>query len=175
MSYAELAKQNFLAGYNCSQSVLLAFESVTGLDAERAARLAAPFGGGMGRMREVCGAVSGALMVLGLVLGYSDPKDTEGKSRHYALVREFAARFKAGSVTVKPSAAPLQAGESIPPAPEGSIICRELLATASVPNGAGGEAEARTAAYYQKRPCPDLCALAAEITAELLRENGVLI
>lgn len=170
MSYAESAKQNFLAGYSCSQAVLLAFEPVTGLDAERAARLAAPFGGGVGRMREVCGAVSGALMVLGLTLGYSDPKDADGKSRHYALVREFAARFKSGSVTVKPTAA--QEG-NIPPAPEGSIICRELLASALVPNAAGGEAEARTAAYYQKRPCPDLCALAAEITAEILRENGL--
>lgn len=109
-------------------------------------------------------------MVLGLTLGYSDPKDADGKSRHYALVREFAARFKSGSVTVKPTAA--QEG-NIPPAPEGSIICRELLASALVPNAAGGEAEARTAAYYQKRPCPDLCALAAEITAEILRENGL--
>ncbi len=154
--YAALARDNFLAGYGCAQAVLLAFEDVTGLEPATAAALASSFGGGMGRMREVCGAVSGALMVLGLAVGYTDPGDPAAKSRHYALVREFAARFKARCT---------REGKT------GSIICRDLLAGANISNASGGEAEARTPDYYQKRPCPALCALAAEVTAELLAEQ----
>ncbi len=152
---AARARDNFLAGYGCAQAVLLAFDDVTGLDREAAARLASSFGGGMGRMREVCGAVSGALMVLGMAQGYSEPHDTAGKSEHYARVRDFAACFKARA------AADGRAD---------SIVCRDLLAAARVDNTPGGEAEARTAAYYQKRPCPDLCAIAAELVAEMLGE-----
>ncbi len=154
--YATRARENFLSGYGCAQAVLLAFEDVTGLDKDRAAALASSFGGGMGRMREVCGAVSGALMVLGLAVGYTGPQDPAAKSRHYALVREFAARFKERCT---------REGKT------GSIVCRDLLAGANISNEAGGEAEARTPDYYQKRPCPDLCALAAEVTAELLAEQ----
>ncbi len=152
-----LARNHFLAGYGCAQAVLLAFEDLTGLDREMAARLASSFGGGMGRMREVCGAVSGALMVLGLLSGYSEPADTAGKSRHYADVRAFAARFRERC---------LAGGRA------GSIVCRELLASAHVPSEAGGEAEARTPEYYRKRPCPDLCAIAASMVAEMLAEAG---
>lgn len=150
-----LARENFLAGYGCAQAVLLAFEDVTGLDPKLAAAMASSFGGGMGRMREVCGTVSAALMVLGVAGGYTDPHDVEGKSRHYARVRDFAERFKE-RCTVRGRAS--------------SIVCRELLAGAHVANQAGGEAEARTAAYYQKRPCPELCAIAAEILEEMLHE-----
>ncbi len=151
----DFARANFLSGYGCAQAVLLAFADVTGLDDETAARLASSFGGGMGRMREVCGAVSGALMVLGLVEGYSEPKDAAAKSAHYARVRDFAERFKARCIEREKG---------------GSIVCRELLAAAGVPHEAGGEAEARTAAYYDKRPCPDLCAIAATIVQEMLGE-----
>ncbi len=153
--YATCARKNFLSGYGCAQAVLLAFEDVTDLDRNQAAALASSFGGGMGRMREVCGAVSGALMVLGLAVGYTDPHDPTAKSRHYALVREFAARFRQRCA---------EQGRT------GSIVCRDLLAGANISNEVGGEAEARTPEYYQKRPCPDLCALAAEIAAELLIE-----
>ncbi len=153
--YATRARENFLAGYGCAQAVLLAFADVTALDTATAAALASSFGGGMGRMREVCGAVSGALMVLGLAVGYTNPQDTAAKSRHYALVREFAARFKARCT---------RNGKI------GSIVCRDLLAGANLDSRAGGEAEARTPDYYRKRPCPDLCALAAEVAAELVQE-----
>ncbi len=148
-----LARENFSAGYSCAQAVLLAFEDVTGLDRATAAAMASSFGGGMGRMREVCGAVSGALMVLGIAEGYTDPHDAAAKSAHYARVRTFAECFKARCV---------QNGQT------GSIICRELLAGVDIAHEAGGEAEARTEAYYQKRPCPELCALAAEIVGEML-------
>ncbi len=150
------AYDNFLAGYGCAQAVLLAFEDVTDLDRVTAAAMASSFGGGMGRMREVCGAVSAALMVLGVAEGYTDPHDTEGKSRHYARVRDFAARFKARCA---------ETGGA------GSIVCRELLAGANVSHEAGGEAEARTAEYYKKRPCPELCRIAAEILQEMLCER----
>ena len=79
MTHGEKAEALFYEGYNCSQSVLLAFSDVTGLEERTAAMLASSFGGGLGRLREVCGAVSGGAMVLGLVCGYSDPKDAQAK------------------------------------------------------------------------------------------------
>lgn len=145
IDHGTLAEQNFRSGYNCAQSVVLAFSDVTGLDDKTAAMLASSFGGGLGRMREVCGAVSGAAMVLGLVKGYSDPEDREEKKAHYARVQEFARRFKEKN---------------------GSIICRELLA--GVQTSEGGTPEARTDAYYEKRPCALLCRQAAEILQKML-------
>ncbi len=145
MSHSETARKLFLEGYNCSQSVLCAFDDVTGLDRETSAKLASSFGGGMGRMREVCGCVSGALMVLGLVKGYDRIDIPELKKDHYALVQEFAKRFRELN---------------------GSIICRELLA--GVATTPGGEPEARTEEYYKKRPCPDLVACAAELLDEFI-------
>ncbi len=148
VSRAELARELFLSGYNCSQAVACAFCDVTGLDIDTAARLASSFGGGLGRLREVCGTVSGAALVLGIARGYSDPKDFEAKKRHYALVQEFARRFSEQN---------------------GSIVCRELLSGIGVTTG--GAPEARTSAYYAKRPCPALAASAAGILEELLRET----
>ncbi len=144
MNHGEKAEKLFLEGYNCAQSVLCAFEDVTGIERETAAKLASSFGGGLGRMREVCGAVSGASMVLGLIKGYSDPKDFEAKKAHYARVREFAKRFKEQN---------------------GSIICRELLS--GVDTEKGGVPEKRTEQYYHKRPCALLCRQAAEILDEM--------
>ena len=141
----ELAERLFKEGYNCSQSVVLAFSDVTGMDDDTAARLASSFGGGLGRMREVCGAVSGAAMVLGLVRGYSDPLDSEAKKAHYALIREFANRFRERN---------------------GSIICRELLS--GVNTALGGDPEQRTDEYYKKRPCALLCRQAAEILDDMI-------
>lgn len=146
-NHADKAKALFLQGYNCAQAVVCAFEDVTGLDRDTAARLACSFGGGMGRMREVCGTVSGALLALGLACGYADPNDPEAKKAHYARVREFARRFRERS---------------------GSIICRELLqGVETVP---GGDPEPRTAEYYARRPCPRLAWQAADILDEMLQE-----
>ena len=143
--YGDRAERLFREGYNCAQSVLLAFSDVTGLEDDTALRMSSSFGGGLGRMREVCGAVSGAAMVLGLVRGYSNPEDHQAKREHYALVQEFARRFKEKN---------------------GSIICRELLSGTNTKKGNGPEE--RTAAYYHKRPCAELCRQAAEIVGEML-------
>ena len=146
--YAKRAEELFRAGYNCSQAVLCAFEDVTGLDEETGAKLASSFGGGMGRMREVCGAVSGALMVLGIARGYSDPQDAAAKKAHYQLIQDFAARFKEIN---------------------GSIICRELLQ--GVPVTKGTEPEARSETFYKKRPCVEYVRDAAGIVSEMLKEG----
>ncbi len=143
---AERARKNFLAGYNCTQSVVVAFGDVfeeQGLDLDAVTRLASPFGGGMGRMREVCGAVSGMLMVLGIVEGYDEPKAFKAKKQLYEHVQELAESYRAEN---------------------GSIVCRELLGLGS---GADDPTpERRTEAYYRKRPCAELCACAARIVAE---------
>ena len=144
MDHGKLAEENFRKGYNCAQSVLLAFGDVTGLDDKTAAMLSSSFGGGLGRLRELCGTVSGAAMVLGLVQGYADPDDLEAKTAHYHRVQEFARRFREKN---------------------GSIICRELLS--GVQTIEGNDPEQRTDAYYKKRPCPALCRCAAEILDEI--------
>lgn len=149
--YGQTAKELFLEGFNCAQALLGAFDDLTGLDRQTSARLASSFGGGMGRMREVCGTVSGALMVLGLTLGYDDPKDTEAKKAHYHLVQEYARRFRETN---------------------GSIICRDLLA--GVQTTPGEDPEERTESYYKKRPCPDLVGFAAELLEEILKENDII-
>ena len=151
MSYSEKARTLFKQGYNCSQAVLLAFSDVTGLDDRTALMLSSSFGGGMGRLREVCGAVSGMFMVIGILCGYDDPADHAGKSAHYARLQQLAAQFREKN---------------------GSIICRDLLGL-----GSGADhpvPEQRTEAYYKKRPCADMVADAAEITEQYLREIGKL-
>ena len=148
IDHAERARALFMEGYNCAQAVACAFEDVTGLDIAAAARMASSFGGGLGRLREVCGVVSGAALVLGIARGYADPKDYEAKKAHYALIQEFARRFREKN---------------------GSIICRELLA------GTGATMDAvpqpRTPDVYEKRPCPRLAWEAARIVEEMLGEN----
>ena len=155
LARATRARENFLSGYGCAQSVLLAYADLTGLDETTLAKLGSSFGGGMGRLREVCGGVSGAFAVLGLLCGYDDPADKEGKSRHYADIRELARRFteKSGG---------------------GSIVCREILQNAGLSGDKGGEAEARTAEYYHKRPCPEMVYVAAEVLGEMLCEKGIM-
>ena len=148
--HGERAKALFMQGYNCAQAVFCAFTDVTGLDLDTSARLASSFGGGLGRLRETCGTVSAAAMVLGMVKGYDTPGDPEAKKAHYERVRDFAARFKAVN---------------------GSIICRELLQNAHVNAEAGGDPEARTPEYYKKRPCPELARQAARILDEMLTEG----
>ena len=148
--HAEKAKSLFYEGYNCAQAVLCAFTDVTGIDLESSAKMASSFGGGLGRQREVCGTVSAACLILGIVMGYSDPGDPEAKKNHYALVRRFCDSFRAC---------------------EGSIICRELLLKSHVNESSiapGGDPEARTAEYYQKRPCPQLAWQAAHILEGML-------
>ena len=144
MDHSYLAADLFLSGSNCAQAVLLAFSDVTGLDDKTAAKLSSSFGGGMGRLREVCGAVSGMLMVAGLLYGYDDPKAGTEKKEHYEFLRMAADKFKEEN---------------------GSIICRDILAGAT----AGGDPEPRTEQYYKKRPCAEYVAQCAAIVEECIR------
>lgn len=142
-SKAEIAKSAFLSGSNCSQAVFCAFAGDFGLDSGTAGRVSCALGGGLGRMREVCGAVSGAALVLGLKYG-------DDKMLAYAKVQEFCARFKEETC---------------------SIVCRELLEGARVPVETGGGPEARTEQYYRKRPCAELVGLAAGILEDMLKQG----
>ena len=137
----------FLKGYNCSQSVVAAFAPQLGLTEEMALRLSAGFGAGIGRMREVCGAFCGVVTVLSMV--YADPTDPKDKSRMYALVQQAAEQYRARNGG-------------------GSSICRELLAKAGAAPAGGTAAEDRTADYYKKRPCPELCRLCADLCTEFI-------
>ena len=151
MSRADLAKSNFMKGYNCSQAVLLAFADLAHLDEETALKISSSFGGGMGRMREVCGTVCGIFMAAGMIFYDAGAPAAKEKSNQYAIVQELARRFKEKN---------------------GSIICRELLS--GVHTDSTPVAEARTEGYYKKRPCADLCYDAAEILEDYLRERGVI-
>lgn len=146
--YEEKAIELFKEGYNCAQAVFAAFTDVTGMDEETALKLSSSFGGGMGRMREVCGAVSGMFMVLGCLYGYDSPTDMESKKEHYELIREAADKFKAEN---------------------GSIICRDILEE-SAP---GGDPEPRTESYYKKRPCAEYVGMCARITEEYINMKGL--
>ena len=152
MTYGEKAKNNFLNGYTCAQAVFAAFQDEkwfkeSGLSVETAMKLASSFGGGMGRLREVCGTVSGMFMAFGIAHGFSAPPETDTeKADHYKCIQELAALFKKEN---------------------GSIVCRELLAGKDA-NPGSHVPEARTAEYYKKRPCPELCQCAADILAEYL-------
>lgn len=145
---AERAEELFLSGHTCSQAICIAFAEETGIAPDVLLRLAAPFGGGMGRLREVCGAVSGAFMVLGAIYGAEIHESHSAKSALYAHVQALAGAVR---------------GE------HGSIVCRELLGargadTAPTP-------EHRTADYYKKRPCPKLIASVAAALATYLEEQ----
>lgn len=149
MDHRELAAELFLSDCNCAQAVLEAFSDVTGLEKSLAAKLASSFGGGMGRMREVCGAVSGMLMVAGLLYGYDDPGENDVNKRvHYQLVQNLAGQFR----------------EKI-----GSIICREILNNPpSDPNPTP-----RTAEFYKTRPCAHMVMTAAGILDDYIAEHPV--
>lgn len=146
--HSESAKELFAKGYNCSQSVVLAFCDETGLDPETALKISSSFGGGMGRLREVCGAVTGMFIVLGLLYGYSDPLDRAAKTEHYELIQSVAMRFKEKNK---------------------SLICRDLLGL-TVEKDSPVPAE-RTEAYYNERPCLNLVGFAAELLDEYINHK----
>ena len=148
-NHAAIAVSNFKKGYNCAQAVACAFCEEMNLDEAAVARMVSSFGGGMGKLREVCGAVSGALFVLGTLRGYDDPKADAEKTAHYARVQDFAARFRTAHET---------------------IICRELLKNLELKKEHTPEPEARTDDYYRTRPCAYFVETAAKITAEMLAE-----
>ena len=146
MTKREKAMALFKEGYNCSQAVLGAFAEELGFDMDTAMRLSSSFGGGMGRMREVCGAVSGMFMAAGVLFGYSDPRDNSAKQEHYRRIQELAEKFKERNKY---------------------IVCRQLLGlegqdSSPVPSD-------RTREYYKKRPCAELVGDAAEIFEEYIQ------
>lgn len=146
------AREYFTAGYNCAQAVVMAFSDIMSLDEVGAARIAAPFGGGMGRMREVCGAVSGMTMVAGAISPATDPKNMVERKNNYALVQHFAAMFREQN---------------------GDIVCRRLLSLEPrEENAETAMPSQRTAEYYKKRPCVEYVAAAARIVATYLATGG---
>ena len=128
----------------------LSFSDVLKTDEETIAKLTSGFGGGVGRLREVCGTVSGAVFILNSVFGYSSPTDIKEKTELYRIIQEFAEEFKKET---------------------GSIVCRELLGENV---GSGHVPQERNKEYYKKRPCSKLCFLSAEILENLLKKYGVI-
>ena len=141
-------------GYNCCQAVVLAYNDLFGIDDDTAASMSSGFGGGMGRMREACGSVSGMVMLAGLIAPAKDPSIKVDRTRNYALVQEMADSFKAIN---------------------GSIVCRELLGLTPIGSGnvcskESPEPSDRTAEYYKKRPCEELVGISARIVGEKIAE-----
>ena len=148
--YAQKAMDLFKEGFNCSQSVFLAFEDIHKMDRKTALMLSSSFGGGMGRLREVCGAVSGMFMTAGVLYGYDDPKDYVAKKAHYERIQLLAKEFEERN---------------------SSIVCRQLLGL-----GEGKDIpapEQRTQEYYKKRPCAELVGMAAAIMEQYILANKV--
>ena len=142
------AAELFAEGYNCAQAVIMVFSDIIGMDEKQCAKLSSSFGGGMGRQREVCGAVSGMLMVAGLLYGYDGPEEGQIKKDHYARVQQLCEQFR-NEV--------------------GSIICREILKNPpSDPNPTP-----RTAEFYQQRPCAHMVTLAVQIMEQYISEHPV--
>ena len=146
------AVENFMAGYGCCQSVVAAFADMYGLDDTMAKKIAAGFGGGVGRLRMMCGAVSGIVILVGLDCGQTEGSDREGKSACYKIVQELLAESKEEN---------------------GSLICAEILGIKGYEKAKSSYvASARTAEYYKTRPCAAKVESAARIFANYLRRKG---
>ena len=142
---AARAKEYFNQGYNCAQSVALAYADITNLDEEMVAKITASFGGGLGRLREVCGAVSGMAFLASFISPCPSADDAEAKKANYALVQEFAEQFSQQN---------------------GSIVCRSLLGLDHPKDEP--TPSPRTAEYYKKRPCSEYVYDAALIVGKYL-------
>ena len=139
--------QNFKNGYNCAQAVLLAFSDELEIDEKTLALISSSFGGGMGRMREVCGAVSGAVLVYSQLRGYTDPEDQIAKTHHYARVQQLCLAFQEKW---------------------DSIVCRNLLAGLDAAKDTSPVPDARTPEYYKTRPCVRFVETAAQLLEDML-------
>ena len=149
MNHKEKARDLFLEGYNCAQAVFAAFCDVTDMDKTRALKLSSSFGGGMGKMREVCGAVSAMFMIAGILDGYDEPDNLDIKEEHYKRIQTLAEQFKERN--------------------GGTIICRELLR--DIKTNREPKPDARTAEYYKIRPCARFVEDAADILDGYLKER----
>lgn len=148
-SYSKKAMNLFENGYNCSQSVFLAFSDLYNMDTETALKISSSFGGGMGKLREVCGSVTGMFMVAGMLYGYTDSNDQLSKEEHYKRIQYLAREFEKKNH---------------------SIICRELLGLENKKNSP--IPSLRTPEYYTQRPCAELVGEAAEIMEQYIKENA---
>ena len=148
MSKLDLAMDFHAQGYNCAQAVVMAYNDIMAMGIEEIAKLTAPFGGGMGRMREVCGTVCGMTMLAGAIQPSADPKNLEERKDNYALVQHFAEQFRKEN---------------------GDIICRRLLGLEPiVERNETAMPSERTPEYYKKRPCSEYVCCAARIVGEYL-------
>lgn len=148
MTHAEKAEVLFREGYNCAQSVFLAFEDMYDIDHKTAMRLSSGFGAGMGKLREVCGALAGAFMAAGLLYGYDDVTDSDAKKNTYGIIQHIAERFEKE---------------------RGTILCRDLLGLKKGEDLA--EPAVRTEEYYRTRPCVGVCVLAAQILDDYINKS----
>ena len=148
INHADIASKLFAEGRNCAQAVFTAFSDITGIDTETSLLLSSSFGGGMGRMREVCGVCSAMFMVTGLLYGYTTVGNDKEKAEHYKRIQYLAAQFRERHET---------------------IICRDLLKNLSVTNT--HVPEKRTTEYYRVRPCVNFVRTAAEILDKYISEN----
>ena len=147
------AVDHFMQGYGCCQSVVAAFSDLYGLDETMAKRIAAGFGGGVGRLRMMCGAVSGIVILVGLDCGQTEGSDREGKSACYRVVQYLLARSEADN---------------------GSLICAEILGLKGHDKATSSYvASPRTAEYYKTRPCAAKVESAARIFADYLRAKYI--
>ena len=151
MNKADLAEKFFREGYNCAQAVACAFAEECQLDEKTLFKISSSFGGGMGRLREVCGCVSGMFMVAGMTHYTAENADKNAKDNHYAFVQKLANKFKDEF---------------------GSIICREHLALPPK-TSENPVSEERTETYYSKRPCIECVRIAAAILEAELKNNAV--
>ena len=151
MNRRELAEENFLKGYNCSQSVVLAFSDLLKEEErEMVLKISSGFGGGFSRLREVCGAVSGMVIIADALYGYTGPEKGEIKKEHYERIQFLAKAYEEKC---------------------GSYICRDLLGLRVRREEA--TPEKRTESYYKKRPCKNLCGTAAEILEDFIKKNPI--
>lgn len=149
MTRGDKAKEYFLSGYNCAQAVALAFGDIIEMDSSTIATLTSGFGGGIGRMREVCGSISGATFVLSALYGYDDPKDIDSKKDLYKIIQQLGTEFKNQN---------------------GSVVCRELLSLDSKGFDNPTPSE-RNEKYYKKRPCHELVKCSADILEQIINEK----
>lgn len=151
MTRAENAKQLFLEGYTCSQAVALAFLDLTKISELEMKKLTLPLGGGLGRLRLTCGAISSMSIIIGLIFS-TDEQTPENKVNIYEIVQHLSSKFIEEKKT---------------------LICENLLKEASLRVDVGGTPEARNTDYYNKRPCKDIVYLAAKILEDYLEEQGI--
>ena len=142
------AEERFAAGCNCAEAVVAAFADLLPFDGDTAMRMASPFGGGLGRQREVCGAVAGMCLVAGLLYGRADERDDAEKARVYAMTQALCDAFREKN---------------------GHVVCRELLGLAKGPSAPAPTP--RTPDFYKKRPCPAYVGDAAEILAAYIAKH----